>query len=181
METRACTKCLVVKPLTDFHVNKRSKSGRHTNCKRCVLARMKTAYSQSPEVKRLRAREHYARNAEALNAKKRSYRKAHRKETQDRWNRWYRRLREEFLAEYGGACTCCGERRREFLTLEHVRHDGSAHRKKFWAYKLLMDIKKRGWPKDEYTILCMNCNWAERNGNPCPHRIERANLQIVVG
>lgn len=73
------------------------------------------------------------------------------------------------IKAYGGVCTCCGEDKIDFLTLEHTNHDGQKHRKtKAWGsyYK---DIINRNFPK-EYTILCMNCNWATRIGQICPHK-----------
>jgi hypothetical protein len=33
------------------------------------------------------------------------------------------------------------------------------------------DLKKRGWPQEGYTVLCMNCNFAQRFGHRCPHKI----------
>ena len=84
------------------------------------------------------------------------------------------------IAAYGGACTCCGEARQRFLTLEHVNHDGAEHRKAKGHAALLLDLKALGWPKDRFTILCMNCNWAERNGEPCPHKTEAEALKKFV-
>lgn len=89
-------------------------------------------------------------------------------------------LRDEFLMEYGGKCACCGERDIAFLTLDHVNRDGAKHRKglglgagRSSTLEVYRDIKRRGWPKDSYRILCMNCNWATRSGAPCPHADRR--------
>lgn len=91
-----------------------------------------------------------------------------------------RKLKQEFVDAYGGKCTCCGIKEIEFLTLEHIFNDGAKERKQLREdgivgkkkavgsviYKLL---KKRGWPKDRYTVLCWNCNCARKWGRPCPH------------
>lgn len=81
-------------------------------------------------------------------------------------------LRREVIAAYGGRCTCppCGEAQFEFLTLEHLRGDGAAHRAAVGrnAQAQLLDIKKRGFPA-EYTILCYNCNLAKAIYGTCPH------------
>ena len=78
------------------------------------------------------------------------------------------RLRTAFLSEYGGKCVCCGETIPEFLTLEHTNRDGKIHRESIRGH-VLRDLEKRGWPKEGYTILCMNCNFSTRYGKHCPH------------
>lgn len=81
------------------------------------------------------------------------------------------KLRREMIAAYGGACTCCGETHEEFLTLEHMRQDGAEHRRRAggcWA--VYRELRRLGWPKDGYTVLCMNCNWAARLQIVCPHK-----------
>ena len=91
-----------------------------------------------------------------------------------------RRLRTEFIVAYGGKCTCCGESNSAFLTLEHIHGDGRQHRESLsdGAAGLLRDLKKRGWPKDRYTLLCYNCNCVKVK--PCPHKTDPAfkNLQL---
>ncbi len=81
------------------------------------------------------------------------------------------KLRREMIAAYGGACTCCGETHEEFLTLEHTRQDGAEHRRRAggcWA--VYRELRRLGWPKDGFTVLCMNCNWAVRLSVVCPHK-----------
>lgn len=80
-----------------------------------------------------------------------------------------RTLRSELLLAYGAKCSCCGESEEAFLTLEHRNRDGAAHRRSVGRAQVYADLKKRGWPKDKYTLFCMNCNWATRHGVECPH------------
>src|SRR5206468_7939701 len=43
--------------------------------------------------------------------------------------RWHKAvIRDAVLDAYGGACVCCGETTREFLTLDHVHNDGARYR-----------------------------------------------------
>lgn len=82
-------------------------------------------------------------------------------------------LHRKVIEGYGAFCRCCGEDHIGFLTIEHINHDGKAHLKKCGgAYPMYLDIIKRNYP-DEYTVLCMNCNWATRYGKPCPHELEK--------
>jgi hypothetical protein len=84
----------------------------------------------------------------------------------------------ETFAAYGGKCECCGESRTMFLTIDHVRNNGTEHRKKVLGpgrragihfYRWLM---KNGYPQTgDFRVLCYNCNLGrERNGGVCPHK-----------
>jgi hypothetical protein len=78
----------------------------------------------------------------------------------------------EFIAEYGGKCSCkgCVETHEVFLTLEHKRRDGSRHRQAFGtSTEVLRDLKRKGWPKRNYCLLCFNCNRARWQLGYCPH------------
>lgn len=120
-------------------------------------------------------RAYYRRHKAKVIERNRLYRQDPKKRVHIReWFKDYRQMvRKEMIAAYGGECSCCGESQQEFLTLEHLNHDGQAHRKKFSGMGYVFDLKRRGWPKDGYTILCANCNQATRLGVPCPHRLYR--------
>lgn len=81
-----------------------------------------------------------------------------------------KRLRDQLVEAYGGRCSCprCPEVNPAFLTLEHVNGDGKAHRAKVGSHSYT-DLRRRGWPKDGFTLLCWNCNAATRFGRICPH------------
>ena len=84
------------------------------------------------------------------------------------------RLRTEVLAHYGDACTCCGERRPEFLTMDHINGDGAAHRREInskGGVHFYHWIIKNDFPAF-LQILCMNCNCAKEWYGRCPHEDE---------
>jgi hypothetical protein len=100
----------------------------------------------------------YANGAERLKARASGYRK---------------KLRQELLDAYGRVCACCGETEEAFLTLEHIGGTGAAHRRSLSSScSVYHDLKKRGWPKNGYEILCWNCNCAQRYGKVCPHKLK---------
>lgn len=80
-----------------------------------------------------------------------------------------RRVREECFAAYGGKCMCCGETEKGFLTIDHINRNWRETGRGAQAYARLRSM---GWPKDEYRLLCMNCNWAQRQGARCPHETQ---------
>lgn len=92
-----------------------------------------------------------------------------------------RALREELFSNYGSICTCCGETEKTFLSLEHLNGDGYLHRKKFGnGVCLYIHLKRMGWPKAGYTILCMNCNTGKyRNGGVCPHVVKKTAAMLM--
>jgi hypothetical protein len=83
------------------------------------------------------------------------------------------RLKLEVIAAYGGKCSCCGETEPVFLTVEHINHDGKKHGDRVGhGHGIYRDLKRRGFPKNGYTIFCWNCQMATRYGAVCPHKNE---------
>lgn len=97
------------------------------------------------------------------------------------------KLREEQFEAYGRYCQCCGEAWDGFLTLEHLKQDGAEHRRRLASpesksgrvgtYTILLDLRRRGWPKDEATTMCQNCNGARYYRGVCIHEIRRSQAQ----
>jgi hypothetical protein len=81
------------------------------------------------------------------------------------------RLKDQLIAAYGGKCSCCGEAHKDFLTIDHIGGGGCAKRRslKISGANFYRHLKKLGWPKVKYRLLCMNCNFATRRGKQCPH------------
>lgn len=82
-------------------------------------------------------------------------------------------LRSELLDAYGHMCVCCGIAIDEFLCIDHIFHNGSidfrVHAGSLVFYRYL---KKSGWPKDQYRLLCYNCNMSLGRYGYCPHQIQ---------
>ena len=103
------------------------------------------------------------------------WREKNREVLRERANRWLRQHRKEWKLEvikkYGGKCDCCGIKDIEFLTIDHIKGNGKAERKKLNStYAIYRKLHKNPINKNEYRILCMNCNFATRLGNICPHK-----------
>jgi hypothetical protein len=149
-ETRICTDCKVEKPLTDEffyrHSNKRTGYDKfHGRCKKCKNIYQTAWHRKDPErVKTAR-----------INAA-----------------RYRAQLRAEVVSAYGGKCSCCGESRIVFLVLDHIYGGGNKQRKSLGGDSngMYRFVKKSGFPKDTYRILCANCNVAFAKLGYCPHK-----------
>lgn len=97
------------------------------------------------------------------------------RERQSKSDRLTKQMRKRQIIEgYGGVCSCCGEHRLPFLTIDHIDNSGSEHRKRLGnnhlIYKELIDQR---FPSG-HRVLCWNCNSGRQiNGGICPHEEER--------
>ena len=86
----------------------------------------------------------------------------------------YRMLWLAALDAYGGRrCSCCGEEELLFLTLDHIKNDAPAERRKYNLYKTgnnisYLKLKMLGYPPGR-RVMCFNCNLGRhRNKGECP-------------
>lgn len=75
-------------------------------------------------------------------------------------------------SNYDIKCNCCGERRVDFLTVDHINNNGASHRKEL-GHHLVHWIIKNNFPK-EFQILCSNCNTSKGKNKEhiCIHKKE---------
>jgi predicted restriction endonuclease len=118
-------------------------------------------------------KQHYDNNTAAIRARRLELAPQHRQKNNDRERERYRIIREEIIKEYGSRCACCGETEPLFLEIDHINNDGHKERKLIGtsAKALCIAIKKGGFCKERYQLLCANCNQGKkRNGGICPHK-----------
>lgn len=162
---KRCRDCGEEKSLDDFYRHPECRDGYRAECRKCYLTKHKAAvnrYQRDPKnwpMLRVRVRRYYHKHAAKIGERHRRNRDA---------------LRKELLVAYGGRCACCGEREPAFLTIDHTNRDGAEHRRRVGgSSRIWRDLQKRGWPKNGYALLCMNCNWSTRYGAVCPHVSKR--------
>jgi len=85
-------------------------------------------------------------------------------------------LRKQVINGYGGKCACCGETEYYFMDIDHINNDGKKDRDKFNDFRAFYRwLRDNGFPKDNYQLLCSNCNQGKRrNRGVCPHQ------QVIV-
>lgn len=150
---RRCISCKLVRTLRAF--SKRN-AGRYykSTCKTCDAARFTNWNHAIPGRGGARTRAYYQARKE---------------------QRW-----QEVLNALGRECACCGEDELDFLTVDHIHRDGYKDRHS-GGRTLWSKIRREGYPKDRYQILCYCCNMGrERRGDGiCPH--QRKKLRLVSG
>jgi hypothetical protein len=71
----------------------------------------------------------------------------------------------EMLAAYGGCCVRCGMDNPLVLDIDHINDDGAAERKTgVHGWQLYRKLRRAGYPRDRYQLLCRNCNWLKEMG-----------------
>jgi hypothetical protein len=84
-----------------------------------------------------------------------------------------KRIRNQVLEAYGGKCQCCGETEPVFLVVDHINNDGAEHRKQLGSKMFYVWLRQNGFPKDNFQLLCWNCNMAKQLLGQCPHQKEK--------
>ena len=71
------------------------------------------------------------------------------------------KLRLNVIEGYGGKCELCGESNPHFLTIDHIDGEGAKERKILGSWQVLYKkLRDENYPKDNYRLLCYNCNCA---------------------
>ena len=101
--------------------------------------------------------------------KRKSYNYEKFKEQRNRYQKnQYQKLRNLALEKYGNKCDCCGENKKEFLSIDHIRGGGNKHKKEI-KVNIYRWLYKNDYPK-EFRVLCHNCNMSLGFYGYCPHK-----------
>jgi hypothetical protein len=88
-----------------------------------------------------------------------------------------REIKIEVIKEYGGKCQCpggCDVTEPDWLSMDHIFGGGVAHRKelKLIGLDFYRWLKKKGFPKKGFRLLCYNCNLSRGHKGRCPHEVK---------
>ena|ERR1039457_3999870 len=87
---------------------------------------------------------------------------AHRNEALAKFKQWATKLRKDVMEAYGCKCNHCDETNPFVLQLDHVNNDGYNERKEIkGTLAIYRKVRRLGYPKDRYQLLCANCNWCK--------------------
>ena len=88
------------------------------------------------------------------------------------YEKHHRDIRSKVIAGYGGKCVCCEDTNVEFLSIDHKNNDGAEKRRLGErAYTLYRKLIKEGFPKEDYQLMCHNCNFSKGHYGYCPHQV----------
>jgi hypothetical protein len=81
----------------------------------------------------------------------------------------------KIINNYGKLCKCCGYNDFYALTIDHIFGDGSLERKNLRISGLAFyrHLIKNNYPKDNYQLLCYNCNCCKGAYGKCYHELCR--------
>jgi 5-methylcytosine-specific restriction endonuclease McrA len=164
---KICATCKINKDVNEFHKDKSYKDGYKYSCKECLRnaleERIRLGYDKKDYIKK-----YYIKNKDKVNKQNRdNYYLNGGKEKQKQKAIM---LKIEIMSNYGGCCTCCGENNLECLTIDHINNDGKQHRKEIGIGCLYKWLKDNNFPKENFQILCYNCNMIKFKYGECPHQ-----------
>ena len=177
MKTKECSTCKLTKPLQDFDKQSSKITGYRSQCKQC----RKFYYIDNKAQILGQKQEYYIQHKEEINLKHKMYRKTnqYKLSTKRSVQKAQRISKEEVIKAYGGKCSCtgCDETAYEFLTIDHINNYRAPEEKKTapgkkFGLALYRFLKQKGFPKEHYRLLCMNCNFSIGKYKFCPHERE---------
>jgi hypothetical protein len=197
-ETRICKKCNTPKPIKKFALHTPSVGGRRRVCKTCCSQMMKDLALKNRQAglchcgkKTAPGRKQCATHIKRVTEAARKNRKrglchcgrppvhgAKCERCASRNKNWLLALRRETLEAYGGKCQCpcgCSTDEPEFLNVDHINGGGGKQRAEvkcpsgrapFYSW-----LRKHGFPKDLFRLLCWNCNCSRGVYGYCPKEL----------
>lgn len=163
---KLCAGCKKTKPISEFDHQKDKADGRTYSCKECRRDRS-NKWKANNKAYTARYNKEYktAHRVEML-----AYHKEYEKKYKIKRKNFREELKAKFFEMYGKACSCCGEHRKEFLTLEHKQGQVGIKKKESSVAYRKATVK---YQPDLYDVLCMNCNFSRGKFGYCPHDKER--------
>jgi len=82
------------------------------------------------------------------------------------------KIKKEVFTAYANKCHCCEECVFDFLSMDHINgriRNGIKDIRK--GHRLYSWLKQNNFPKNNFQLLCYNCNCGKSNNKICPHKI----------
>lgn len=173
MEYKLCNKCNKNKYEYEFYTRENGKKRNECIecCKRRISKWARDKYKNDKEFK-YNKKMYYLENKEKRLKQIKEWAKNNPESRSKYCVSWRWKLRMEIINAYGGECVCCHENIPEFLQIDHINNDGYKMRKEkkqLVGGSLYRWLKINNYPKDNFQLLCGNCNFAKGHFGGCPH------------
>lgn len=133
---KKCSRCGILKPLSEWGKNKASPTGLQGWC---IVCRQKDS------------KVYFKKNRERIN---------------ERTSKLRIKRRLQLLSKLGKKCVWCGESRIHFLQFDHVNNDGGKerreHNQRGMTVYLMNDYLRENLDINRLQILCANCNFKKQ-------------------
>ena len=141
---KCCSGCGVVKSLGDFHRERRSPDGRRSDCKECVIARIRRYREENRDKVLERSRLYHAKNRDKELEYKRRYYEENRGKELEYQRRYYEENRDKVL-----------ERTRRYReeNREYANRQKSRRRNRYQSVTESAATKSGPWSEAEIAIL----------------------------
>lgn len=168
---KKCSRCETLLEITLFCKSKQRGDGYKYWCRKCASKKSIECARNNKEKTNSYLRSWRAANPEKMRQTHLRNYYINRDKILDREKIARDKLKAATFEAYGSACKCCGESRREFLCVDHI-HGGGYQDRKANGKSIHHRLKREGYPKDKYQILCNNCNMSLGFYGYCPHHPE---------
>lgn len=158
--SKVCKQCNIEKLISEYDKHSCCKLGVHSRCKLCLREnqriRLKSRTSEEIKLHNKKIAKYRTENSDIYYAYQKKFRT---------------KIKKLVMINYGGdppKCSCCGEDKKGFLTIDHINGGGRVHKKEIGG-NLYGWLKINNYPEG-FRVLCMNCNFAIGAYGSCPHK-----------
>jgi hypothetical protein len=146
-----CRECRKVKKLSAFLVKNRK--GKNSTCNECHYERVNILNSKAKPKKRRKKSDIVVMTKYAVS--KVPIKKSRKVYCSKKFNTKYYEYKKQIFDMFKNKCNGCGEKDPLVLQVDHVNGGGSKQRKRMNALDRCKHVIKN---KDQYQLLCANCN-----------------------
>lgn len=125
---KECSKCKLVKPLSEFNRNRTKKDGHEARCRRCSCEHLKSYREAHKEKLKEEKRKYYKKHKEEIQKRKRKYYKANREEI-SKIQREYNKANKEEINERKRKCY---KANREKINKQHKKYRQTSNGKRVY-------------------------------------------------
>lgn len=169
-EMKICSLCKSDLHISNFFKIKGRGDGYSYSCRSCRKELNSQYWKENKDKINEYNKKWRDKNLERVNARRMKNYYANREHKLSKMKEYYANLKSSIFNAYNNECSCCKENKREFLCIDHIHGGGNKDRKSSNPKAVYIRIKKEGFPKDKYRLLCHNCNMSIGFFGYCPHQ-----------